>query len=127
MLGQRRGTLIKNAVDVKMAVDAVSLMSSLPHIDVYVIVSGDRDFIHPEQADPSRSGSLRDTRDAWFHDSANRRVSVPTGECPDWRVSPTFILKPGVCCAPLPLPDGRHPLTIRQRRVGKGVPWSGPS
>ena len=46
VLGQRRGALIKNAVDVKMAVDAVSLMSSLPHIDVYVIVSGDRDFIH---------------------------------------------------------------------------------
>ena len=29
-----------------MAVDAVSLMSTLPHIEVYVIVSGDRDFIH---------------------------------------------------------------------------------
>ena len=29
-----------------MAVDAVSLMSSLRYIDVYVIVSGDRDFIH---------------------------------------------------------------------------------
>lgn len=46
VLGRRRGGLIKNAVDVKMAVDAVSLMSTLPHIDVYVIVSGDRDFIH---------------------------------------------------------------------------------
>ena len=46
VFGQRRGALIKNAVDVKMAVDAVSLMSSLPHIDIYVIVSGDRDFIH---------------------------------------------------------------------------------
>ena len=46
VFGQRRGALMKNAVDVKMAVDAVSLMSSLPHIDVYVIVSGDRDFIH---------------------------------------------------------------------------------
>ena len=46
VFGQRRGALVKNAVDVKMAVDAVSLMSSLPHIDVYVIVSGDRDFIH---------------------------------------------------------------------------------
>ena len=46
VFGQRRGATIKNAVDVKMAVDAVSLMSSLPHIDVYVIVSGDRDFIH---------------------------------------------------------------------------------
>ncbi|MCZ0941669.1 MAG: NYN domain-containing protein [Gammaproteobacteria bacterium] len=46
VLGRRHGALIKNAVDVKMAVDAVSLMSSLPHIDVFVIVSGDRDFIH---------------------------------------------------------------------------------
>ena len=46
VMGHRRGALVKNAVDVKMAVDAVSLMSSLPHIDVYVIVSGDRDFIH---------------------------------------------------------------------------------
>ena len=46
VLGQRSGAVIKNAVDVKMAVDAVSLMSTLPHIDVYVIVSGDRDFIH---------------------------------------------------------------------------------
>ena len=46
VLGQRRGAVMKNAVDVKMAVDAVSLMSTLPHIDVYVIVSGDRDFIH---------------------------------------------------------------------------------
>ena len=46
VLGRRHGTLVKNAVDVKMAVDAVSFISSLPHIDVYVIVSGDRDFIH---------------------------------------------------------------------------------
>ena len=46
VLGRRQGVLVKNAVDVKMAVDAVSFISSLPHIDVYVIVSGDRDFIH---------------------------------------------------------------------------------
>ena len=46
VFGQRRGAVVKNAVDVKMAVDAVSLMSSLPHIDIYVITSGDRDFIH---------------------------------------------------------------------------------
>lgn len=46
VLGRRWGAAVKNAVDVKMAVDAISLMSSLPHIDVYVIASGDRDFIH---------------------------------------------------------------------------------
>ena len=46
VLGHRQGALVKNAVDVKMAVDAVSYVSSLAHIDVYVIVSGDRDFIH---------------------------------------------------------------------------------
>lgn len=36
----------KNAVDVKMAVDAVEMLFTLPHIDTFVIVSGDRDFIH---------------------------------------------------------------------------------
>lgn len=46
VLGRRQGATMKNAVDVRMAVDAVSLMSSLPHIDVFIIVSGDRDFIH---------------------------------------------------------------------------------
>ncbi len=46
VLGRRRGAALKNAVDVKMAVDAVSLMAMLPHINVYVIASGDRDFIH---------------------------------------------------------------------------------
>ncbi len=46
VLGRRWGATVKNAVDVKMAVDAVSLMSTLPHIDVFVIASGDRDFIH---------------------------------------------------------------------------------
>ena len=46
VLGQRHGASIKNAEDVKMAVDAVSLRSSLSHIDVFVIVCGDRDFIH---------------------------------------------------------------------------------
>ncbi|MBW7885624.1 MAG: NYN domain-containing protein [Caldilineaceae bacterium] len=36
----------KNAVDVKMAVDAIETIWKLPHVDVFVIVSGDRDFIH---------------------------------------------------------------------------------
>jgi uncharacterized LabA/DUF88 family protein len=36
----------KNAVDVKMAVDAVEAIWTLPHIKTFVIVSGDRDFIH---------------------------------------------------------------------------------
>ena len=61
VLGQRRGAVIKNAADVKMAVDAVSLMSTLPHIDVYVIVSGDRDFIHSAEgtAAPRQDGDRR--------------------------------------------------------------------
>ena len=46
VLGKRRGTSFKNAVDVKMAVDAIGAISSFAHISVYVIVSGDRDFIH---------------------------------------------------------------------------------
>ena len=45
VLGKREGETFKNAVDVKMAVDAVRAIALLPHIDVFVIVSGDRDFI----------------------------------------------------------------------------------
>lgn len=46
VLGKWGGGGHKNAVDVKMAVDAIGAMSQFPHIDVFVIVSGDRDFIH---------------------------------------------------------------------------------
>ncbi len=42
VLARRR----KNAVDVKMAVDAIETLWSLPTVQTYVIVSGDRDFIH---------------------------------------------------------------------------------
>lgn len=40
------GGRFKNAVDVKMAVDAIETLFMFPHVKVYVIVSGDRDFIH---------------------------------------------------------------------------------
>ena len=46
VLGIRRGGVSKNAVDIRMAVDAISAISTLSHIGTYVIVSGDRDFIH---------------------------------------------------------------------------------
>jgi uncharacterized LabA/DUF88 family protein len=46
VFGKYSNSGFKNAVDVKMAVDAISTVSSLPHIDVFVIASGDRDFIH---------------------------------------------------------------------------------
>jgi uncharacterized LabA/DUF88 family protein len=36
----------KNAVDVKMAVDVVESIFATPHLGAYVIISGDRDFIH---------------------------------------------------------------------------------
>ncbi|WP_295882163.1 NYN domain-containing protein [uncultured Thiohalocapsa sp.] len=36
----------KNAVDVKLAVDAIETMWELPAISTFVLVSGDRDFIH---------------------------------------------------------------------------------
>ncbi len=36
----------KNAVDLKLAVDAIDLIRAMPQINVFVIVSGDRDFIH---------------------------------------------------------------------------------
>lgn len=50
VLGRYRGRVLKNAVDVRMAVDAVELMHAMPAIDVYVVVTGDRDFIHVVQA-----------------------------------------------------------------------------
>ena len=42
----KQGARFKNAVDVKMAVDAVEILWTLPHVDTFIIVSGDRDFIH---------------------------------------------------------------------------------
>jgi hypothetical protein len=36
----------KNAVDLRLAVDALELSYELPHINTFVLVSGDRDFIH---------------------------------------------------------------------------------
>ena len=46
VLGKRRNNKLKNAVDVKMAVDAIETIWTLPHVKTFVIVSGDRDFIH---------------------------------------------------------------------------------
>ncbi len=46
VFGKSYNARVKNAVDVKMAVDAVETLFVLPHISVFVIVSGDRDFIH---------------------------------------------------------------------------------
>lgn len=40
------GKGLKNAVDVKMAVDATEAICILPKIETFIIVSGDRDFIH---------------------------------------------------------------------------------
>lgn len=40
------GRGFKNAVDVKLAVDSIETLWTLPHIHTFVIVSGDRDFIH---------------------------------------------------------------------------------
>lgn len=46
VLAKRQKDRMKNAVDVKMAVDAVEIIWTLPHVKTFVIVSGDRDFIH---------------------------------------------------------------------------------
>lgn len=40
------GKNYKNAVDVRMAVDAVEMVFERPHVKTFVVVSGDRDFIH---------------------------------------------------------------------------------
>lgn len=40
------GRGLKNAVDLKLAVDAIELVYERPYIGTFVLVSGDRDFIH---------------------------------------------------------------------------------
>jgi uncharacterized LabA/DUF88 family protein len=46
VFAKRYADKVKNAVDVKMAVDAIETVWTLPHVNTFVIVSGDRDFIH---------------------------------------------------------------------------------
>ena len=45
VLARRSGALVRNAVDVRMAADAVDLAWSMPDLDVYVLATGDGDFI----------------------------------------------------------------------------------
>lgn len=49
VVGRRRGRVLKNAVDVRMAMDAAALVHVMPCIDVYVLVTGDGDFVHVVQ------------------------------------------------------------------------------
>ncbi|MGH7636174.1 MAG: NYN domain-containing protein [Gemmatimonadaceae bacterium] len=41
------GAPVKNSADVRLAVDTVALCSQLPHVKVYVLVTGDGDLVHP--------------------------------------------------------------------------------
>ena len=50
VLGRCRGRVLKNAVDIRMAVDAMELVWSVPRIDVYVLATGDRDFVEVVRA-----------------------------------------------------------------------------
>ena len=50
VLGRCRGRVLKNAVDIRIAVDAMELVCSAPRIDVYVLVTGDRDFLEVVRA-----------------------------------------------------------------------------
>ena len=61
----------KNAVDVKLAVDAIEMSWELPAVTTYVLVTGDRDFIHVLKA-------LR------------RRGKIIVGVAPDASVSDDF-------------------------------------
>lgn len=50
VLGRRKNNAFKNSVDIRMAVDAVALVYENPRIETFVIVSGDRDFVHVVQS-----------------------------------------------------------------------------
>ena len=43
---QGRQVWVKNSVDVKMTADCIECAHSYPNIGIYVLVSGDSDFIH---------------------------------------------------------------------------------
>lgn len=44
---QHDGTLLKNSADVRLAVDVVASCTQLPHVDTYLLVTGDGDLVHP--------------------------------------------------------------------------------
>ncbi len=46
VMGKKNRTGFKNAVDIKMAVDTIETIFTFPEVSTYIIVSGDRDFIH---------------------------------------------------------------------------------
>lgn len=46
VFGKKGPAGFKNAVDIKMAVDAIESIFAFPDVTTFVIVSGDRDFIH---------------------------------------------------------------------------------
>lgn len=46
VMGKKSGSGFKNAVDIKMAVDTIETIFTFSDVDTFVIVSGDRDFIH---------------------------------------------------------------------------------
>ncbi|MCY3810317.1 MAG: NYN domain-containing protein [Gammaproteobacteria bacterium] len=50
VLGRYRGRVLKNAVDVRMAVDAMEVVHTMPFVDVYVLATGDRDLVQVVQA-----------------------------------------------------------------------------
>lgn len=46
VMGKKSGSGFKNAVDIKMAVDTIETIFTFPDVNTFLIVSGDRDFIH---------------------------------------------------------------------------------
>lgn len=44
---QADGRPFKNSADVRLAVDTVALCNQLPHIRIYILVTGDGDLVHP--------------------------------------------------------------------------------
>jgi uncharacterized LabA/DUF88 family protein len=44
---QHDGSPVKNSADVRLAVDTVALCNQLPHVQTYMLVTGDGDLVHP--------------------------------------------------------------------------------
>ena len=99
VLVRREGVLVKNAVDVRMAVDAVELAWSMPRVGIYVLATGDRDFVPVVQAlrrhgrsvvgvcpRDAASGALADACEAFvdYEALAERAVAGPVDPAGRW-------------------------------------------
>lgn len=129
VLGRYRGRVLKNAVDVRMAVDAMDVVHTMPFVDVYVLATGDRDLVQVVQAlqrhgktvvgvapQDAASAELAALCDRFVYYESIAWRGVPRPEAANGRGTLRTLLRNG-CAA------GR---TVRRVLGFRGVPRGGP-